>query len=142
MPRWQDIDPSQIKSLLPNIVVIHVSRDPLDFVERITGDVVLSHSSMNSMGKNWRDYNGRGPDSTIWKSIEEVVINRKASFQTIPYVGPQKYFKGIETVICPISEDGVTVDRTIAFVEYIPRSDQQLEKDVALQHMGRFTLPA
>ena len=142
MPRWRDIDPSEIKSLLPNIVVIHVSHDPLDFMERITGDVILSHSSLNSMGKSWREYEGRGPESKIWKSMEDVVTCKQASFQSIPYVGPQKYFIGIETVICPVSEDENRVDRIIAFVDYIPRNDQQLEKEVALQHMGRFVLPS
>jgi hypothetical protein len=142
MPRWSDIDPSDIKHLLPNLVLIHVQHDPLDFVERITGEIILSHSAANSMGKSWRSYEGRGPDSQIWKSMEDVVQSKTCSLKSIPYVGPQKYFKGIETVICPISEDGKTVSRLLTFVEYIARNEQQLESEIALQHLARFTLPS
>ncbi len=140
MPSWSDINPSEIKHLLPNLVLIHVQHDPLDFVERITGEIILSHSAENSMGKYWREYEGRGPDSQIWKSMEEVVHSKTTSLKSIPYVGPQKYFKGIETVICPISEDGETVSRILTFVDYIPRNERQLESEVALQHLSRFTL--
>ncbi|WP_025898660.1 PAS domain-containing protein [Sneathiella glossodoripedis] len=141
MPRWADINPAEIKHLLPNLVLIHVEYDPLDFIERITGDVILSHSAQNSMGKRWRTYEGRGPDSKIWQSMEEVVNTCKINRNSIPYVGPQKYFKGIETVICPISEDGTTVTRLLTFVDYIARTDSQVESEVALKHISRFTLP-
>jgi len=142
LPSWADIDPAEIKHLLPNIVVIHVSYDPLDFVERITGDVILSHSTSNSMGRNWRDFEGRGPDSVIWKVMQEVVDSGDASFQTIPYVGPQKYFKGINTVICPVLGEDGKITRLMSFVEYIMRSDSQLEKDIAQQQSTRFPTTA
>lgn len=139
IPSWSDIDPAAIKHLLPNIVVIHVSYNPLDFVERITGDVILSHSAENSMHRNWRNYEGRGPDSKIWKVMQDVVETGEASFQTIPYVGPQKYFKGINTVICPILGEGRKVTRLMSFVDYIMRSDSPLEKEIAQHHSSRFS---
>ncbi len=142
MPYWSDINPAKIKHLLPNIVVIHVSYDPLDFIERITGDVILSHSTTNSMGRNWRDYEGRGPDSTIWKVMQEVVETGEVSYQTIPYIGPQKYFKGINTVICPIMGEDGKITRLMCFVDYIMRSESQLEKDIALQQSNRFPTSA
>ncbi len=140
IPSWSDINPAAIKHLLPNVVVIHVSYDPLDFVERITGDVILSHSSENSMQRNWRDYEGRGPDSVIWKVMQNVVETGEPSFQTIPYVGPQKYFKGINTVICPILGEDNKITRLLSFVDYIMRSDSQLEKEIVEHHSNRFPI--
>lgn len=123
LPKWRDIDPAEIKSLLPSIVIIHVLRDPLDFVERITGDNILEHSSTNSMGKNWRDYEGRGPGSNIWKAFLHVVETQKANFQIIPYVGPHREFMKVESVICPISDDGININKIMAFVEFCAPSE-------------------
>lgn len=123
VPAWSDISPFEIKDLLPYVVVTQVFSNPLDFVERVTGEEVLIHSHRNSMGVLWSEYEGRGPDSLIWKSFAEVVERRQASFQSVPYVGPQKDFLTVEVITCPISDDGETVNKIISFVDYNSRSD-------------------
>lgn len=140
LPTWSDINPADIKPLLPNIVVIHVLQDPLDFLEKITGEMVLARSVLNSMGKNWRDYEGRGPESVIWGVFEDVVNSKQPSFQTIPYVGKHKEFMEIETVICPLSSDGETIDRIISFVDYIRTTDELIEKEIIEEQIKRFTI--
>lgn len=129
MPKWQDIKPDEIKRLLPSIVVIHVLSDPLDFIERITGEKILEHSTLNSMGKNWRDYEGRGPGSNIWKAFSNVVETGEPSFQSIPYVGPHREFMKVQSVICPISDDGIIVNKIITFVDFCaPTNDDYIEE--------------
>lgn len=123
MPVWADILPAEIKALLPNMVVTHVLSDPLDFIERITGGEILNHSSRNSMGIRWREFEGRGPDSQIWKSFAEVAERKQPSFQAVPYIGPKKDFLTVEVVSCPISDDGQSVNKIISFVDYLSRSD-------------------
>jgi len=140
MPSWSDINPAEIKSLLPNIVVLHIEHDPLDFIEKITGEMILSRSVENSMGKNWRDYEGRGPGSKIWNVFEEVVNEKQASFHSIPYVGLHKEFMKIETVTCPISEDGKTVSRIICFVEYVPFNNDPEVDDFLDTSTNRFVV--
>jgi PAS domain len=119
IPKWGDINPAEIKSLLPNIVVIQVEHNPLDFTEKITGDAILSRSRINSMGINWRAYEGRGPESKIWQVMEQVVREKSPSFHTIPYVGLHREFMTVETVALPLSDDGEVVTRIITFVNYI-----------------------
>lgn len=121
-PTWRDIDPAEIKDLLPNILCIHVRWNPLDFVERITGQKVLENNHRNSMGVSWRDYPGRGPDSQIWGVIAEVATKMEPSFQDVPYVGPYKDFMRVQTVSCPISDDGITVNKVLGFVDFLRRS--------------------
>lgn len=123
MPAWSDISPAHIKPLLPHLVVTHVLRDPLDFIERITGGEIIKHSHRNTMGVLWSEFEGRGADSLIWKSFAEVVELGQASFQSVPYVGPQKDFLTVEVVTCPISDDGSTVNKIISFVAFISRSN-------------------
>lgn len=124
LPRWSDFDPADIKPLLPNIVVTHVLSDPRDFVEKITGERIIERSSINSAGKKWSSIPGRGPESEIWKVFSSIVDEKRPILNHIPYVGPHNEFMGIETVCCPISEDGMTVDRIVAFVGYV-RNDQK-----------------
>lgn len=121
LPARCAIDPAEIVQLLPHVVMVEVSRDPLDFVERVTGEAILKHSRENSMHRSWRDYPGRGPDSEIWRHFAEVVESGEPNFTSVPYVGPQRDLVEVEMVACPLSEDGRTVDRVIAFVDYLPR---------------------
>lgn len=127
MPSWRQVDPAEIKKLLPSISVIKVSHDPLDFVEKITGDKVLRNSNGNSMGKNWLNFEGRGPGSRIWEAHAEAVRTGQANFQTIPYVGPHREFMKVETVICPLSDDNKTVDRILSFVEFCATTNENSE---------------
>jgi len=122
IPRWSDFNPADIKPLLPNIVVTHVMNDPRDYLEKITGENVISRSSMNSAGKYWSKIPGRGPESKIWTIFSDIVERKQPILNRIPYVGPHREFIDIETVCCPISENGETVDRIVAFIGYI-RSD-------------------
>ena len=121
MPRRADIDPAEIKRLLANVVLIDVSQDPLDFVERIAGDTILHHSHHNSMGIQWTEYPGRGPESKIWQHFEAVVTEKRAISATVPYVGPHSDYLTVELVSCPLSDNGETVNKVISFVAYILR---------------------
>lgn len=125
IPTRAEIDPADIPELLPNIVLTHVLRDPLDFIERITGDTVLEHSHRNSMNIRWRDFPGRGPDSALWQHFKEVVTFRIPRSDRITYVGPQKDFKEAQVVTCPLSDDGELVNKTISFVDYLSLSHER-----------------
>lgn len=120
-PAWSDINPAEIRDLLPNVVVIHVQREPLDFVERITGQRILDNGRRNSMGVPWREFPGRGPNSRIWQVMADVVEQRQPNFQKIPYVGRLRDFLYLQTIVCPISDDGETVNKLLGFVDYLRR---------------------
>ncbi|MEH6405005.1 MAG: PAS domain-containing protein [Sneathiella sp.] len=138
LPRWSDFDPAEIKSLLPNIVVTHVMDNPRDYVEKITGERVIERSSMNSAGKNWSAIPGRGPGSKIWTVFSDIVENKQPILNRIPYVGPHLDFIDIDTVCCPISENGETVDRIVAFIGYI-RSDSNFGTSKLTQKFKNIT---
>jgi hypothetical protein len=93
-PTWKEIDPADIVELLPNVVVIHVLHNPLDFIERITGQYIVDNSYRNGMHIKYRDFSGRGPESAIWKALESVVNQGEPNFQEIPYVGPNRGWCG------------------------------------------------
>jgi len=137
IPQWSAINPTEIKPLLPNLVVLHVLYDPLDFVERITGDAILSRSHNNTMGQNWREYEGRGPGSSIWAVMEEVVRHKQPSFHSIPYVGPHQEFMKVDTVACPLLDDKGELTRILTFVDYIPTDESDSIEHLSSDNFSR-----
>ncbi len=119
MPRRAAIDPIDIRKLLPNVVYLEVAENPRDFIERVTGETVLYHSSANSMGKWWREYPGRGPDSTIWAHYAAVADEAVPRIEALPYVGPHRDFLSVQIVSCPVTEAGERVDRILSFVAFV-----------------------
>ncbi len=121
MPTWAEIDPAAIAELLPYVVVTHVLRDPLDFVERIAGEIVLNNNASNRMHIPWTNIPERGPDSEIWQQFVEVIEGCQPTFRQVPYFGPHKEFMQVQVLRCPISDDGVGVNKVISFVNYTSR---------------------
>ncbi|GLQ07484.1 PAS domain-containing protein [Sneathiella chinensis] len=124
MPRWADINPAEMLPLLPHILVVHVQYDPLDFIERITGERIVERSACKTMNVNWRNCPEREPGSRMWTAFEEVVNRQEPSYQILAYSGPKKDYLKIEAIICPISDDGKTVIKTIAFVDHVDKADK------------------
>lgn len=118
MPRWADIEPSEIPLLLPNVVVVHVRVDPLDFIDRIIGQTVRDHAARKTVNTLWSEIPGRGPESTIWNVFQTVVESQSPQFRSLQNVGRTKEFVSIESVLCPISDDGKIVNKVLGFIEF------------------------
>ena len=131
LPSWQDIDPSKMKPLLPSLVVTHVMHDPLDFVDRIIGEIVSDKARESSNGLYWSQMPERTSESQIWKAFEEVVHSRQITLKAIPYVGLHKEFLRIEALICPIADQHDRVCKILTFVDYISHSEDDIISDMA-----------
>lgn len=58
VPRRRDIDPSEVRELLPNLMMVDVERDPLRFRYRLVGTRVVDFS--------YRDFTGTYLDEAGW----------------------------------------------------------------------------
>lgn len=123
MPHRRDIDPIEFRRLLGNVVLMDVLREPLDFVERITGETVQHHNHRNYMGIPWRELPERGPDSKIFQFFESIVQSRQPRYDRVPYVGPHKHFLRVEVLACPLADDRGDVYKVLSYVDYRPRED-------------------
>lgn len=123
MPARCDLDPLiDIPALVPNVMLFDVQRDPLDFRWRLIGTRVRQNF--------WKDYTGQwfsadpnygNRESSVWKSMETVVLTGRPVLHHPIYVGPHDDFLHVENILLPLSLDGVTCGMQIIFIDFIPK---------------------
>jgi hypothetical protein len=127
MPTRQDIDPSEIKSLLPHIMLGDVlrgpnDRQPYDFRIRLVGTAVEPRFSGRRTGVLMSDLIPWTAESKAWGKLETVVRTAKPSFEPVPYVGQHSDYMTMVDVALPLSEDGVSVSMLLVAMDFIPRN--------------------
>ncbi|MDW3205879.1 MAG: PAS domain-containing protein [Alphaproteobacteria bacterium] len=106
MPRREDIDPIDIPSVIPHIILIDVDHDPLDFRFRLIGTYVDRHVSGSYTGLRHRDIPRKGPGSDIWNALENVARTGEPHVDYMGYHGPVPEVRGVEEAILPLGHDG------------------------------------
>lgn len=124
MPARADLDPSDLKPLLPHLLLVDVARDPLNFRYRLIGSEIDRHSAEPQTGKWITDIPGRAPPSAVWDNLEEVATSGVPSDRSVPYVGPLREFLTTRQVTLPLSDDGRLVNMLLIAVHYIRKADE------------------
>jgi hypothetical protein len=122
MPSRSDLSPPNMLSFLPNIILVDVLLDPLDFKYRLVGTkVTLKMLHANNTGKTMLelDFKGQGPDSKIFSNCAKVVESQYPLAGQTPYAGKSSDFKATEDIIMPLSEDGNLVNMLFVTCEFI-----------------------
>ena len=123
MPARREIDPLDIIPALPNVIIIEVQRDPVDFLYRLIGTEVDKHSTQSYTGHKVSEIPHRAPPSTVWENLMMVTKEKTPSCQRVPYVGPGYDFTETRQVLLPLSDDGTTVDHLLAVIVYLRKTD-------------------
>ena len=123
MPSRADIDPSEIATLLPHVILLDVSHDPLDFRYRLIGTVADAHMNEPMTGRWMSSIPYQRAPSRIWSACKKTVDERIAHSSDVPYVGPKKDFVVIEDIIMPLSDDDDTVNMIFVVVDYLRLAD-------------------
>jgi len=131
MPGRADLDPAEIKPLLPNLVLMDVLRDakpgwPLDFRYRVIGTAIDAMMNGRYTGLCMSTLAHQQPGSRLWSSLEHVTVTRRPQINRVPYVGPHKDFLSVIDMVMPLSADGETIDMLFCIIEFIPRSHPAL----------------
>ncbi len=126
MPSRADLDPLDIRDLLPNVVLLDVANDPLDFRYRLIGTKIVSQLNNDHTGKWMSEIPHQKPPSTIWSSCETVSKQKIPMTTEIPYTGRNKDFAVSEDILMPLSADGVTVNMLFVVIDFFRRSVEDL----------------
>ncbi len=125
MPARADIDPAEIKALLPHVVLIDVLRDsdfgPLDFRYRLLGSAVEAHLSQRYTGQKMSEIPHQRSPSRLWSNFQAVAVSGQPLVTQVPYIGPHKDFLAAQDLITPLATDGRKVDMLLNFVDFLPR---------------------
>jgi hypothetical protein len=118
MPARRELDPCEIPSLLPWLILTDVLDNPRDFRYRLIGTQVVAQSRCDYTGKRFSELDHAGPGSTVWADRLKVVETRQPVFSTPPYSGPKAGIATVSGIHLPLSGDGRTVDMILTAVDF------------------------
>ena len=114
MPRRRDIDPVELRGLLPNITLVDVVDDDRRFVYRLVGTGEVQLRGHDPTGKSVRDgYFAATPEAAEAR-YERVCNSREPYYE-------EDNFQMVDRYVCeanlflPLSEDGETVNMIMVF---------------------------
>lgn len=131
MPARRDIDPLDIRALLPNVVLLDVIQQPgderdqgppagLDFRFRLVGTEVAARSARDYTGRHLADIPHMAPGTLFWRHRESVVRSRKPLYSTPSYVGPVKEIRSCHNLLMPLSDDDDRVNMIFCLATFEP----------------------
>ncbi|HTW34493.1 MAG TPA: PAS domain-containing protein [Rhizomicrobium sp.] len=116
MPLRSDIKPSEIKPLLPDIM-IWSAIDP--FHVRLVGDHIVAFVGGNNTGKPAT--HGMPPDAaeSMLGVLNDVVTSKAPRFRLgKAFFVPEKAYRNFEACFLPLSDDGNNVDTILSGIKF------------------------
>ena len=117
-PAWSEIDPAEIKGLLPHIIVTEFLNDPFDVRFRLVGTTIVDAYGEDFMGKNLRSLEPTG-GVELWLDLYASLVRERLPVYgryslSSDYVQTQYADAGI----FPLSADGEKVDKAIELEDW------------------------
>jgi hypothetical protein len=119
-PRRADLDPVEMRPLLPYVFLVDVTQAPLAFRFRLVGSKITewAEKEYTGLGVNEGDY---GPQwRRVFNLYAEVVASRapRLDLYAAPWVSREFY--RYERFIAPLSNDGASVDMLFGALHALP----------------------
>jgi hypothetical protein len=117
-PSWSEVEPGEIKSLLPYLMVAEVLVQPFDVRYRIVGTAVAEVFGCDFTWKTLRSLKC-GSGTSSWLGIYREIVERRG-----PCFGQYRIMAGlldvriVDTGAFPLSSDGVSIDRFIELEDW------------------------
>lgn len=117
LPSRSDVDPVDLKTDLPHLMLLEVLTDPLDFRYRLVGTAVDRFSGIGRTGK--RVSAVAGPTSSVWRNLCQVVETGQPSTASIPYEGPEKDYVTTAQVTLPLLGASGRIEFILIAIDYL-----------------------
>ena len=122
MPARGDLELDQMVRILPNLILIDILREPLDFRYRLIGTRIEEFMAEPYTGHCLSEIPHQAPPNQIWNNCEKAVASGAPVYDDAPYVGPKKDFVTPEALLLPLSPDGEAVNMLMVVVDYFGRA--------------------
>ncbi|WP_303980345.1 PAS domain-containing protein [Dongia mobilis] len=135
MPSRADIDPAEIKDLLPQIIMARIEHDPQRVKYSIVGTACARSAGFDYTGRYLDELLFESESDTDWLKIyDEIVSERKpvagtCRFKTADVEVPYR------VAVFPLSNDGARVDHTIAY-EHLTLSLTEMDHVLPVRPAG------
>ena len=107
MPHRADINPSEIRSLLPDIFIVEVSY-PMRFRFRLVGSMICKRWHEDNTGKWLDELDYDGERATVIEQFSAVARTGVPRCDVAEFVGDNGRYLHYWRLLLPLSEDGVT----------------------------------
>ena len=127
-PSRAEIDPSEIKPILPHLMMTEISYDPFRVRYRLVGTEIVRFAKF--------DFTNRYADELEFQDVQTddwSVFYRRVVDAGMPGFGITSWTveggspRWIEFLICPLSDDGKIIDRCVAAEDYEHMNPMQID---------------
>lgn len=133
MPGRVDIDPEDIKDILPYVLLVDVIAEPLDFRFRVAGTDVVQRFGEEITAKRLGEIDLDGKFASIFAEYRQTVDRRKPALFSESFLRDDKRFVSYSRLLCPLSKDGERVD--MLFGVQVAESDAYLPRPSGVHHI-------
>jgi len=113
MPARADIDPLDLKAVLPQLVLLDVQRGPLDFRYRVAGTRTYDIFGYDLTGRSVRDLEPRALAAGLGGCLEAMTRDAQPQHAHHEFATPDGYARSYRVLRLPLGDDGTTVDRIL-----------------------------
>jgi len=115
MPARADLEPAEIKKLLPMMVLVDVTADARRFVYRLVGTQEVAERGNDPTGKSVAEAFFGGSVEESLSCYEYVARNRAPFCYRDPYADADGQLQTDDIIYLPLSDDGVAVNMILVF---------------------------
>ena len=124
VPSRSDIDPVDVRELLPNLLMIDMLGDPVRFRFRLVGTRVVQYTGFDFTGRCLDELVFQGRDF-LEQCYHRLLAERRPVFGHYAWLVRSRHFGQCEFGLFPLSDDGATVNRGISIEDY-----ERMERDI------------
>ncbi len=119
MPLWRDIDPAEIKPLLPHLLVSRYERNPFRVRYVLVGTWLAQFAGGDFTGRYLDELDFSGEDTDWLAHHIQFIAEKKPTFGICRFVTQSGLERDYESGMFPIAaEDGVTVERSLGIEDF------------------------
>ena len=120
MPVWADIDPAEIKPLLPHLLVTRYERNPFRARFVLVGTWLAQYAGGDFTGRYLDELDFSSELDTDWPALHvQFVREARPSFGICRFLTESGLEREYESAMFPIAgEDGVTVERALGIEDF------------------------
>jgi len=143
MPLWSDIDPAEIKPLLPHLLVTRYERNPFRARFVLVGTWLAQYAGGDFTGRYLDELDFSSELDTDWPAHHvQFVKDARPTFGVCRFLTESGLEREYESAMFPIAgEDGVTVERALG-IEDFPVGADTVPDDRILAPAPRVLLPS
>jgi len=124
VPSRSDIDPVDVRELLPNLMMVDVVGDPARFRYRLVGTRVVQYTGFDFTGRCLDEMVFQGRDF-MEQCYRRMLTERRPIFGHYAWLVRSRHFGQCEFALFPLSDDGASVNRGISIEDY-----ERMERDI------------